>query len=253
MSKGRTMRTTPSRVLVLCLAVCTGPSRAAVSNTTPLRAAPLACAGAACRNEPVHARLLMPDGIHEVKVDFSPAPYVADGAIVVFPGETLVFHFSGGAGGPGAPVFEKQMAIPLPQKVLPDDDSLPGDARVEVSRDGKTGENLYFIRKGSAYLEGGTAEEHLKGEPPDTMIVSYHQPAGHPDMILQIDHNFPQALKYDAEIMHVTANGVRAPEKTSTCPVQPVLTGRESWPYPLGAIRLMNFRFIDTSKGFNCD
>ena len=57
-------------------------------------------------------------------------------------------------------------------------------------RDPKTGENFYLIKKGSPYGEGGTAEEHLKGEPPNTMIVSYRQVAGRPDMPLRVEHNF---------------------------------------------------------------
>jgi hypothetical protein len=201
----------------------------------------------------VHARLRTSDGIHEVEINFAPAPYVADGTIIVFPGETLVFRFSGGAENPGTPVFEKQMAIPLPQNAPPSDSSFQSDAQTSVRHDPKTGENFYIIKKGSPFAEGGTAEEHLKDEPPNTMILSYHQAIGHPDMVLRVEHNFSNPLKYDAEIEPLTPSGPARPVKTSTCPVQPVLSGSETWPYPLGAIRLKNFRFIDTSKGFNCD
>jgi hypothetical protein len=195
----------------------------------------------------------MPDGSHEVELKFPVAPYVSDGTITVFPGETLVFRFSGGADGPGAPVFEKQMALPLPQKIAPSDESFQSDSQTRVSHDSKTGENVYFLGKGSPFFEGGTAKEHLKDEPPGTMIVSYHQAIGRPDMVLRIEHNFASPLKYDAEMERVTPNGLAAPKTTSTCPVQPVLAGNETWPYPIGPIRLKNFRFIDTSKGFNCD
>lgn len=240
-------------VLLLCATICAVPSRAAVSNAPQPVASPLACAGSACRRGPVRARLLMPGGSHEVEINFAPAPYVAGGTIVVFPGETLVFRFSGGTGNPGAPVFEKQMALPLPQIAPPSDQSFQGDAQTSVNHDAKTGENFYVMKKGSPFAEGGTAEEHLKDEPPNTMIVSFHQTIGHPDMVLRVEHNFSSPLKYDAEMMRVTPGSLGAPVKTSTCPVQPVLAGSEIWPYPLGPIRLENFRFVDTSKGFNCD
>jgi hypothetical protein len=145
------------------------------------------------------------------------------------------------------------MALPLPEKVTPSDQSFQGDAQTRVSHDSKTGENVYFINKASPFFEGGTAQEHLKDEPPDTVIVSYHQATGHPDMVLRVEHNFPSPVKYDAEMERVTPNGIGAPKMTSTCPVQPLLAGNETWPYPIGTIRLRNFRFIDTSKGFDCD
>ena len=237
-------------LLLLCASVCAVPARA--TNAPAPATAPLACAASACRSETARVRLLLPDASREVEIEFPPAPYVSGGAIVMFPGETLVFRFSGNADAPGTPVFEKQMALPLPQKAPPSDQTFQSDAQTSVSHDPKTGENVYFMKEGSAFFEGGTAEEHLKGEPPGTMIVSYHQAAGHPDMVLRVEHNFPNPLKYDAEMERVTPNGPVS-EKTSTCPVQPVLAGNETWPYPIGTIRLKNFRFVDTSKGFNCD
>jgi hypothetical protein len=151
------------------------------------------------------------------------------------------------------PTFAEEMAMPLPQSAPPSDASFQGDAQTRVQHDPKTGENFYEIMEGSPFAEGGTAAEHLKGEPSNTLIISYHQAAGHPDMVLRVEHNFSSPLKYDAEIEALAPNGAAQPEKTSTCPVQPLLSGSETWPYPLGAIRLKNFRFIDTGKGFNCE
>jgi hypothetical protein len=196
---------------------------------------------------------MLKDGLHEVDLDFAPAPYVDSGTVIMFPGETLVFHFSENGESPGIPVFAGQMPLPLPQKPQPSDSDFQNDAYTSVQRDPKSGENLYFMKKGSQLLEGGTAEEHLKDEPPGTMIVSYHQVVGHPDMVLRIEHNLSRPLKYDAEMESLSANGLAAPEKTSTCPVMPRLSANETWPYPIGAIRLKNFRFVDTAKGFDCD
>lgn len=240
-------------VPLLCGMICAASSRAAVATASPPVAPAIACPSGKCRDAPEHAKLMAPDGRHEIDVDFAPAPYVSDGAIVVFPGETLVFRFSGGDGGPGTPSFEKQMPLALPQNVPPNDASFKDDEHTRVQHDPKTGENLYIIKEGSPFAEGGTAQEHLKDEPPNTMIVSYHQVSGRADMVLRIEHNFSSPLKYDAEIEPLRSGGRASPVKTSTCPVMPVLSGTETWPYPLGAITLKNFRFLDTGKGFNCD
>lgn len=254
MSKGRPMLTKVRDLIVPVFAIF-GASNvfAAVPGVVQTTTGPIACLSPPCRSEPAHARLLMKDGIHEIDLDFGPAPYVENGTIIMVPGETLVFHFSGGTDDPGMPTFANQMAIPLPQNPQPSDSDFKNDTYTSVQRDPKTGENLYFLKTGSPFLEGGTAEEHLKGAAPNTMIVSYHQASGHPDMVLRIEHNFSRPVKYDAEIEPLLPNGLGKPEKTSTCPVMPVLSGNETWPYPLGAIRLENFRFVDTDKGFNCD
>jgi hypothetical protein len=229
------------------------PVGADVSGPPPETAGSRACLQAPCRSAPLRANLLSNDGTTQIQLSFDPAPYVVDGAITIFPGETLVFRFSGTSESPGTPVFVKEMAIPLPQKALPSDSSFQSDTTTSVEHDPKTGENLYTIRKGSPFAEGGTAEEHLKGEPGGTLILSYHQIAGHPDMALRIEHNFEKPLKYDATIEPVSARGLGNPEHSSTCPVHPLVAGMETWPYPLGPITLRDFRFLDTSKGFDCD
>ena len=254
MSKGRAMMMGAGNLGVLSYAVFSASAAlAAVPGAVQTTTGPIACSSPPCRNEPAHARLLMTDGVHEIDINFGPAPYVDNGAIIMFPGETLVFRFPGGMDDPGIPAYANPMAMPLPQNPQPSDSDFQNDAHTGIQRDPKSGENLYFLTKGSPFLEGGTAEEHLKGAPPNTMIVSYHQASGHPDMVLRVEHNFSRPLKYDAEMEPLSPNGPGTPVKTSTCPVMPVLSGNETWPYPLGAIRLTNFRFVDTSKGFNCD
>jgi len=197
-------------------------------------------------------QLLAQDGHGRYEITFPPQPYLRDGAIVILPGETLIFRVPVTADGLGAPIFVSARIDPPPTKVLPSDSNFQGDSRTTVQHDPKTGENVYQVFDGSPYIEGGTAAEHLKDAPPGTVIVSYHQAAGHPDMILRVEHNLSQPLKYDALITRPTADGLASASPTSTCPVRPAVGGMESWPYPLGAITLRNLRFIDVSNGFSC-
>jgi hypothetical protein len=192
------------------------------------------------------------DGSGRYDITFPPQPYVQDGAIVILPGETLIFRIAVTGDSLGPPVFVGARADPPPAKVLPSDTSFQGNAKTTVQHDPKTGENYYQAYKGSPYIEGGTAAEHLKDAPPGTLIVSYHQAAGHPDMILRVEHNLPKPVKYDAVITRPAANSLASGTPTSTCPVRPLVAGMESWPYPLGAVALRNLRFMDISNGFSC-
>jgi hypothetical protein len=211
------------------------------------------CATLACRPGGNRVTLQIDDH-RSAQFTVPKSPHVTkDGAIIVYPGETWMFRFSGPQDNPGLPVFVGTSVVTQPQHAPPSDFSFKGDATTDVQHDPKTGENVYTLRKGSPFAEGGTAEEHLKGEPPGTLIVSYNQTAGHPDMVLRVEHNFPGSIKYDAAIELLSANRPGSLKPTSTCPVRSVLSGMESWPYPLGAITLRNFRFVETGTAFNCD
>jgi len=182
------------------------------------------------------------------------SPYVAaDGTITIYPEETLVFRAAGPPDGPLTLVFVREGVSQAPKNIPPSDASFQGDAKTTVVHDPKTGENVYGIYAGSRFIEGGTAEEHLKGEPEGTVIVSYHQAVGRPDMVLRVDHNLPGMLKYDAFMERLSPSGPTAAEATSTCPVHTVVAGQETWPYPLGAISMRNFRLLKEDAPFNCD
>jgi hypothetical protein len=189
-----------------------------------------------------------------VQFDVPSGPYVAaDGTITIYPEETLVFRAAGASDGLQALVFVRLGASAAPKNVPPGDSSFQGDARTSVVHDPKTGENVYEVREGSPFAEGGTAEEHLKGEPEGTVIVSYHQAVGRPDMVLRVEHNLPGMLKYDAFMERLSPRGAAAAEATSTCPVRSLLVGQETWPYPLGAISMRNFRLLKENAPFSCD
>jgi hypothetical protein len=207
------------------------------------------CATTLCRTAPYRVDILAKDGANRYRITFDPQPYVVDGAITILPGETLIFHVTETADGLGIPVFVSARIDAAPTK-LPSD--FAQDPTTGVQHDPKTGENVYWLKAGSPNLEGGTAEEHLKDAPPGTLILSYHQAVGRPDMVLRLEHNLSKPLKYDALMVALTPEDAGDPTATSTCPVAPKVAGLETWPYPLGALTLRNFRFMNMSSGFNC-
>jgi hypothetical protein len=204
------------------------------------------CRQVACRSRPAHV-ILRSDVSGDFEADFDALPYVINGRITIFPGEALVFRFSPTADEPGVPVFVRAIAAPEPVHLASD------YPNAEKQADPKSGENYYVLRQGSSVLDNGTAAEHLKDEPPGTMILFYNQVRDRPDMVLRIEHNLAQPLKFDTQINRLVPNRRTGMEHTSTCPAFPVLADMETWPYTIGAITLERFRFIATDGGFNCD
>lgn len=235
---------------ILCALGLGHPASAATSSDANDKTA--ICALTQCRSSSELVFLRANDG-GQYEAVFDPVPYVWDGAITIFPGEALIFRFSGTSENPGTPTFVRVIVGITPKNVPPSDMSFQGDQNTEVQHDPKTGENVYVIKKGSQFDEGGTAEEHLKGEPPGTFILYYEQAEGRPDMVLRTEHNLPRTLKFDTTIDRLAPEGSRGSEPTSTCSVHPLLAGMETWPYPIGAITLRNFRFMPTESGFNCE
>lgn len=197
--------------------------------------------------------LIARDGVNHYEAVFNATPYVQNGTITIYPGETLVFQFAVGPDGPGAPVFVREIVGPDTVKVPPSVADAKNDPTLDVQHDPKTDENVYFVKPGSIYAPSATAKDNLKDEPPGTLILSYRQVEGRPDMELRIEHNLPTSLKYDAQMDRLGQRGSTGLQSTSTCPVQSLITGLETWPYPIGVITLTNFRSIDMSNGFSCN
>jgi len=211
------------------------------------------CLDSACRTYQLRVKLDAGNG-GQYEAAFDPVPYVSSGVVQIFPGETLVFHFASSSDSdPGLPTFVKQESADPISRVPPSDNSFEGDSKTTVQHDPKSGENYYVIRPGSPFVPTETAAQHLKDEPVGTLILSYYQVAGKPDMILRIEHNFPKPLRFDTAIDRLTPNGGTGLRSTSTCPAQPNLADMETWPYPIGMIAIKNFRFVDTSAGFSCN
>ena len=204
------------------------------------------CAAGGCRAGGTSIDVEGSDG-QSYTIPIPRSPYVmADGSIVIYPGETLIFRFAPTQDGPGAPVFVKRMERAAPTRLLSDS---PG---AEKYHDPKTGEDYYIARGSDGPIEGGTARDHLKDQPPGTVIVSYQQAVGRADMVLTVEHNLGGTLKYDALIERLSPSGSMGLAPTSTCPVLPVMIGTETWPYPIATITLGRFRFVQAA-GFRCE
>jgi hypothetical protein len=196
------------------------------------------CPEAPCRDHIAKADLALPEGGRGV-LTFGPGPYVYNGSINLFAGETLVFRFTPTADGPGVPQFVEAIDRPPPHHLLTDDPA------ARPTLDPKTGETFTTLGRGSPVIDAGTARDHLAAYPPNTMIVSLHQVPGHFDMILTVEHNLAMPLKYDARMARELPAGLQPRAPTSTCPVSPLVLGFESWPYAIGDVALANFRFED--------
>jgi hypothetical protein len=226
------------RSVSLVLALGVWAAGAASADVSPDSAPPAsACQAWPCRTATTEFTLREADGVHVLHARMDPAPYVENGEILIYPGETLVFHFTPTDDGPGQPEFAGLAVGAVPHHVVGDD---PNAATV---RDPKTGETYTTVRTGSPLIENGTAADHLKDAPPGTMIVSLHQIDGHTDMLLSTEQNMAMAVKFDAVVSRGTPKGFTGYEHTSTCPATPLVTAVETWPYPIVAIKLSGFRF----------
>lgn len=220
---------------------------AAAAQAEPPPDANSTCAQAPCRPGRVHFSLLEGDGQHGLEGDFDAAPYIHGDVITIFPGETLIFRFTPTDDGPGIPAFVGVGTSVVPHHLATDDPN-----RTE-QHDPATGETYFTVPAGSPLVENGTAEDHLKGQPPGTLILALHQVYGRPDMVLSIEHNLPKALKLDAAIGRARPDISKKMDPTSTCAAKPLFSASETWPYPIAAINLTNFRYIDISNGLHCE
>lgn len=238
---------TAALFLGLCPLVCLADVPSVPGNATPT-----VCISASnCRHQVLHVKLHSSDhGDYEFEV--APSPYVANGILSIMPGETLVFHFDRAtADAPGEPTFVKTaMANPV-RAVPPSSAVVQSTPDTRSSYDPNTGESFTAVSKGSAYAPTETAADHLKNEPEGTLIVSFYQIEGRADMALRVEHNLPKPLKFDTQMLRAVPNA-SGMDKTSTCPVRPILADMETWPYPIAIIQMTNFRYADMSAGTSC-
>ncbi|MDC7684354.1 hypothetical protein PQU92_13785 [Asticcacaulis sp. BYS171W] len=185
------------------------------------------CAETACR----------PAGRVDVVVRISPtefrtapvgrSPYVlADGAIMLYPGETLAIQYTIVDGQPTAPKLIQRYAPAMPAQIMKDGKAVanPDNATLpKVERDGVV-----------AKL------------PPNTLLVSYGQMDDKPDTWLKIESTLPENLKYNALMMLFKPAGETGYQfrPTSSCPVLSGKIAIEHWPHPIGPILLAKPRFV---------
>lgn len=175
------------------------------------------CATQACRAGGFSIALRVDDKTFTT-IPVSRSPYVLpNGAIMIFPGETIAVQFTPDGDKLTAPKFLKVYAPRLP---------------AQVSKDGKL----------SDPDTAGLSKDDAGALPPNTLLLSYGQFKGQPGMVLELEHNMPRTVKVDA-IMAIIQDGKYVQKPTSTCPVKTKLVGFETWPQAMGPMALTNVRF----------
>ncbi|HXC57147.1 MAG TPA: hypothetical protein VNU97_17735 [Rhizomicrobium sp.] len=193
------------------------------------------CLTAPCRAGGYSVRV-RGEGAHYTLVGVRRSPYVLpDGAILIFPGETLVFAFAPDGDMLGAPRFVAEYAPQFP-------------AERDTAGDPTATPPLADLPK----LAGGLPRDMLAKFPPGTVIVSYGQSAGQSGMNLTLMSNLAKTMKLDAVIALIASGGYDE-RHASTCPVLPNLIDDENWAQPLGPMLLTNFRFQPAGGGMVCD
>jgi len=168
------------------------------------------CAQTTCRTEKTIELRAPNDNI--VRFNADPVPFVYDGTVTIYPGETYAVRMRVHGRELGKPVFEpgsNGKPLPQPTGYKPQDEAKAlrdtVDAPVEAL--------VYFSFK----QQDGTG------------------------MMLEISSTLPVTVKYDAVMFVATPSGIQ-PDRTTSCPVFGGALATESWAVPLTMLALSNFR-----------
>lgn len=213
LGKFRQHASNPTLLACLCLAITplSGTARAADRTVTARELAAI-CAQTVCRAEKAIELRAPNDNI--VRFNTDPVPYVYDGTLTIYPGETYAVRMRVQGKDLGKPVFENGSE----GKPRPGPTGYNPDAEAKALRDTV-----------SAPVEA-------------LVYFSFKQQDG-TGMMLEILSTLPVTLKYDAVMFVATPQGIQ-PDRTSSCPVFGGGFGTESWPVPLTMLALSNFRIV---------
>ena len=213
LTKFRQHASNPALLAGLCLAIAplSGTARAA-DRTVPSRELAAICAQTVCRTQKTIT--LRAPGDNIVRFNSDPVPYVYDGTLTIYPGESYAVRMRVQGRDLGKPVFEPGTE----GKPLPGGTGYQPDAEAKALRDTVT-----------------TPVEAL-------MYFSFKQDEG-TGMMLEIVSTLPVTLRYDAVMFVATPSGIQ-PDRTSSCPVFAGAAGVERWPVPLTMLALSNFRIV---------
>jgi hypothetical protein len=168
-------------------------------------------------------------------VPVNPSPYVLpNGAILIFPGETIAIQFVVNGDQVTSPKFYKAFAAEIPARIDMDGALAPNPADSVLPK-----------------LQGNTSDSRLAELPANSVLVSYGEFSEKPGMLLILEHNLPKILKLDADMMIIGKGGYEQ-KYTSTCPIKPGTATYEMWPHPIGPIVLSNARFLSDSEELVC-
>jgi hypothetical protein len=186
-------------------------------------------ASATCEQTPSACRVVPPFSLtlngESHKIDLgAPQPWIEDGLLVVFPGESVLVTLKPDGG------FRVVSSQPA--------DAVIGDATstkmVAVFAPGGAGATAT-----EADVVAGQA--HLEQETPSQAIrVTFRQAAGDDSMLLAIQNGYEGRLSYNAGMLTPTAQGLQW-SVTSVCTVRPDVYGMEHWPHPIVSVSLGGF------------
>jgi hypothetical protein len=192
------------------------------------------CAATACRAGGYETVLRLDDK-HFTTVPVTKSPYILDdGSLLLFPGESLAIQFDIENDQPVRPRFVRRFAPKFP---------------MQIEKDGKPVAN-----PSDNGLPAVPMDEHkvlFDTLPPNTVVLSYGQLDGKPDMMLTIDHSLPKRFKV-AAVMQVPDGKSYDSRATTSCPIQPHLTLFEHWPHRIGPMILKAPRLLSDTEDAAC-
>lgn len=154
-----------------------------------------------------------------------PQPWVVDGRLLIFPGESVVLSV---AADGGLSVISGGRA----DAVLPDANA---DAMIGVFAPGGEGENV----TGDQAVPSSNGPKLVEPSP-KTVRVTFRQAASGEDMLLVIQNGYDDALTYNAGMMVRGREGAQW-SATSVCTVLPGIYAFEHWPHPMFGLSLGGF------------
>jgi hypothetical protein len=168
------------------------------------------CAQTTCRTEKIIELRAPNDNVVRFRTD--PVPYVYNGTLTIYPGETYAVRMRVQGRELGKPVFESgSEGKPLPQ---------PTGYKPE---------------------EEAKALRDTANAPVEALVYfSFKQQEG-TGMMLEISSTLPVTVKYDAVMFVATPSGIQ-PDRTTSCPVFGGALATESWAVPLTMLARSNFR-----------
>lgn len=183
------------------------------------------CAKTVCREGGAKLTVFF-DKERSTKLDVTRSPYVKDGAILIFPGETLAFELPFDGDKIGEPKFLGTYQPDFPMLRDPAGPALPKLDKSKLA--------------------------------PNTLVLSYGQMDGRgkggPSMMLTLTQNLPMTVKLDAFMTVLRPDSSETVQAyTSTCPLMPNRNSFENWPNALGPMILSNFRFQASGTAMVCD
>ncbi|ESQ80419.1 hypothetical protein [Asticcacaulis sp. YBE204] len=189
------------------------------------------CATTTCRTGGIDIVLRVDEQSFTV-IPVGRSPYIMeDGAILIYPGETIAIQYTVAEGKLTAPKVQTIYAPLYPMKLTKDD-------KVVANGADKT-------------LPPVIREKEKAILPPNTVLFSYGQVDGSRDMMLKIESGLPETLKFDLIMATVAKGGGYRFQPTSSCPVQKVPL-YEHWPHPIGPIILKNARLLASNADMVC-